>query len=173
MPPRMFLLSTEDCECVHLWFGWLFIGYANLLYPAGVMGWLSNVFCPPPRLGVSLQSLKCGCVQQVWVSRRGGMLLSLDASSRPGSAGRRDGEVVELLHHPPPQKRIQECASMLSPTRARGVPFGWLFIGYANLLYPAGVMGWLSNVFCPPLGLGVSLLAGCLLVMLTCCTLQV
>ena len=46
---------------------------------------------------------------------------------------------------------------MLSPTRARGVPFGWLFIGYANLLYPAGVMGWLSNVFCPPLGLGVSL----------------
>jgi hypothetical protein len=46
---------------------------------------------------------------------------------------------------------------MLSPTRARGVPFGWLFLGYANLLYPAGVMGWLSNVFCPPLGLGVSL----------------
>ena len=46
---------------------------------------------------------------------------------------------------------------MLSPTRARGVPFGWLFIGYANLLYPAGVMGWLSNVFCPLLGLGVSL----------------
>ena len=113
--------------------------------------------CPPPGLGVSLQSLKCGCVQQVWVSRRGGMLLSLDASSRPGSAGRRDGEVVELRHHPPPQKRIQECASMLSPTRARGVPFGWLFLGYANLLYPAGVMGWLSNVCCPPLGLGVSL----------------
>ena len=82
------------------------------------------------------------------------MLLSLDASSRPGSAGGRDGEVVELLHHPPPQKRIQECASMLSPTRARGVPFGWLFLGYANLLYPAGVMGWLSNVCCPLPGLG-------------------
>ena len=59
LPPRMFLLSTEDCECVHLWFGWLFIGYANLLYPAGVMGWLSNVFCPPLGLGVSLHSLKC------------------------------------------------------------------------------------------------------------------
>ena len=52
-------------------FGWLFIGYANLLYPAGVMGWLSNVFCPPLGLGVSLQSLKCGCVQQVWVSPAG------------------------------------------------------------------------------------------------------
>ena len=92
------------------------------------------------------------------------MLLSLDASMRPGSAGGRDGEVVELLHHPPPQKRIQEFASVLSPTRARGVPFGWLFIGQANLLYPAGVMGWLSNVFCPPLGLGVSLpslMCGC------------
>ena len=46
---------------------------------------------------------------------------------------------------------------MLSPTRARGVPFGWLFIGYANLLYPAGVMGWLSNVCCPLLGLGCPL----------------
>ena len=72
----------------------------------------------------------CGCVQQVWVPRRGVLLLSLDVSSRPGSAGGRDGEVVELLHHPPPKrKRIQECASMLSPSRARGVPFGWLFIG--------------------------------------------
>ena len=50
----MILLSTEDCERVHLWFGWLFIGYANLLYPAGVMGWLSNVFCPPLGLGVSI-----------------------------------------------------------------------------------------------------------------------
>ena len=132
-------------------------------------GWL--VSCPPslfgavahkasarrscfPYLDEKLLNESCGCVQQVWVPRRGGMLLSLDASMRPGSAGGRDGEVVELLHHPPPQKRIQECASMLSPTRARGVPFGWLFIGYANLLYPAGVMGWLSNVFCPLLGLG-------------------
>ena len=120
LPPRMFLLSTEDCECVHLWFGWLFIGYANLLYPAGVMGWLSNEFCPPLGLGASLWSL--------------------------------------------------ECVGYL-PT-----PLIWHFPDWRVLSVTKGVGGCFRGCFYYPLEIvSVSIfgLAGCLLVMLTCCTLQV
>ena len=163
------------------------------------MGWLSNVFCPPLGLGVSLQSRAYGGrkdQRNVLLSRfaYGNLIFSPaeglnNAASCP--SGRRAagcecrgpdsgpgvppwsmwGGVVESRRG---RRAKRSAASLLVSCLWDQVKYDVSPPLSNHLVVLAEVLlEELSHTSCPPLGLGVSLLAGCLLVMLTCCTLQV